>query len=554
LPLSFRKRRTGMLFPFMSFGPKRPSPVSSEQPVEKELLSNRWSTLFSAAILLLFIGLRLWRLSASCLWFDEIFSIHAARHGWAELLRFVAADIIHPPLFYLLLKIWISVGGESLLWLRLLPALLSIATIIPFILLGKELELHRFECNLALLLLAVNGYLIKYAQELRMYSLLMFLSLCSLWLFIKCFKSEQAWRKHLGWLLFVNLLLVYSHYVGWIVVVVQTLTLVIWQRHKVGHFLAGVAVTMLAYVPWIVLVIQNQEAGKGLAQNIGWVSRPAFRDVTQFYALLNKPFWFVQSTAARPYDLLTAFFALLVLGPPLLLWSVRIWRSQRQLDDASVQPISLLFLFILAPIAFVLVLSWLLPLSVWGTRHLIIVAAPYAILAAVAVARLGRDWARTAVSLILGSWFLLAGITWALASPPVYIWCAWTPLARQAILTQSQNTEEVRVYAFEDLVAYHLWFAFDSSRHKQFKVAVVKNLEGIPEDPAYFLPRRFNEIAIMNSSQIAGDEIWVAYRATRWDTARPPLITLESLGYAVRSVFSIQAQGQEAFLVRMARK
>lgn len=542
-----------MLFPFMAFAPKAQSPVNTEQLVEKEPLSTRWSTLFSAAIILLFIGLRLWRLSASCLWFDEIFSIHAARHGWAELLRFVAADVIHPPLFYLLLKIWISVGGESLLWLRLLPALLGIATIIPFILLCRELELRRFECNLALLLLAVNGYLIKYAQELRMYSLLMFLSLCLLWLFIKCFKSEQAWRRHLVWLVFVNLLLVYSHYVGWIVVVIQTLALVIWQRRKARHFLAGVAVTMLAYAPWIVLVIRNQEAGKGLAQNIGWVSRPAFRDVMQFYALLNKPFWFVQSTAARPYDLLTAFFAFLVIGVPLVLWSIRLWRSRKS-NDPRIQSITLLFLFILAPVAIVLVLSWLLPQSVWGTRHLIIVAAPYAILAAVAVAQLRRDWARITVSLILGSWFLLAGITWVLATPPLYIWCAWEPLAQQATLTQSQNTAEVRVYAFEDLVAYHLWFAFDSSRHKQFKVGVVKSLEGIPEDPAYFLPRRFNEIAVMNSSQIAGDEIWVAYRAARWDDTMPPLGTLGSMGYAVRNVFSIQAQGQEAFLVRMARK
>ena len=33
--------------------------------------------------------------------------------------------------------------------------------------------------------MAVNGYLIKYAQEVRMYSLLLFFTVCSLWLFIK---------------------------------------------------------------------------------------------------------------------------------------------------------------------------------------------------------------------------------------------------------------------------------------------------------------------------------------------------------------------------------
>jgi len=47
----------------------------------------------------LFVGVRLWRLDASCLWFDEVFSVHAARHGWAALLDFVALDLIHPPLF-----------------------------------------------------------------------------------------------------------------------------------------------------------------------------------------------------------------------------------------------------------------------------------------------------------------------------------------------------------------------------------------------------------------------------------------------------------------------
>ena len=46
--------------------------------------------------------------------------------------------------------------------------------------------------NLALLLLAVNGYLIKYAQEVRMYSLLFFLSLCSLWLFFRFFNRGDA--------------------------------------------------------------------------------------------------------------------------------------------------------------------------------------------------------------------------------------------------------------------------------------------------------------------------------------------------------------------------
>jgi hypothetical protein len=332
------------------------------------------------------------------------------------------------------------------------------------------------------------------------------------------------------------------------------LVLVIWQRRKAKPFLIALTLLLLAYTPWVFLVTRNVEAGKGLAQNIGWMKRPALWDITQFYALLNKPFWFIQSTAARPYDLLTAFFALLILGVPLVLLCLRIWRRADLINNTDTEILRVLSLFVILPVTIVFSLSWLLPQSVWGTRHLIVVVAPYAILVAVAVMRLPRDWIRITVCAILGSWFLLAGGAWALSRPTTYIWCAWEPLARQVSQSEPQQEREVRVYAFEDLVAYHLWFAFDSNHRQQFKVTVIKGLEGIQEDPAYFLPRRFNEIAVGNSAQMTGDEIWIAYRSPRWDETQPPLSTLKNMGYVTRNVVSLQAQGQQAFMVKMGRK
>ena len=537
-----------LVFSFMSFSQTNPS---SAPDANARAAPNLLATLFFAATVGLFVAVRLWRLAASCLWFDEIFSVHAAHHGWAELLRFVAADIIHPPLFYLLLKLWISVGGESLLWLRLLPALFSIAAIVPFLLLCGELELSRQERNLALLLLAVNGYLIKYAQELRMYSLLMFLSLCSLWLFIKFFRTETGPRKQIVCLFLANFLLVYAHYAGWILVALECVALLIWQRRQAKLFLAAIGITAITFAPWVFLVRANAEAGKGLAQNIGWMTRPTLRDITQFYALLNKPFWFVQSTAARPFDLLTAAFAILVVGSPLLFLVWQRWRANRHANKLRLRA---LWLFTLAPVAIVFGLSWLLPQSVWGTRHLIIVAAPYAILVALGIVRLPQNWLRLAVCLILGSWFLIAGVAWALDRPPTYIWCAWEPLARQVEASDIKATPEAHVYAFEDLVAYHLWFALDSSQRRKVKVSVIKGVAAIPEDPAYFLPRRFNDINVMNGAAATEDEIWIAFRAPRWDETLPPLSTLENSGYRVTSAQSIAAQGQQAFMVRLTRK
>ena len=135
-----------------------------------------------------------------------------------------------------------------------------------------------------------------------------------------------------------------------------------------------------------------------------------------------------------------------------------------------------------------------------------------------------------------------------------YVWCAWEPLARQAQANEPRPVRQVPVYAFEDLIAYHLWFAFNSLQADQFKVGVVKDLPGIQEDNAYFLPRRFAEIAVMNSGQMSGNEIWIAYRSARWDETAPPLSTVANMGYTATNVYSAQAEGQQAFIVRMVRR
>ena len=248
------------------------------------------------ALLALYVVARLWRLTASCLWFDEIFSVHAARHTWGGLWRFAAADLIHPPLFYALLKIWTAAGGDSLLWLRLFPAITSIAALVPFFLLARQLRLGAAATRIALLLMAADGYLIKYAQEVRMYSLLLTLALLSLWLFAKLLNAESVTRGLLLALFAVNLLLVYTHYYGWLVVACEVAFLSFRDRSKLRSMLPASAALALLFVPWVATCARASAEGGGLAQNIGWIARPGAQDLWQFFALLNEPFYFRQSS------------------------------------------------------------------------------------------------------------------------------------------------------------------------------------------------------------------------------------------------------------------
>jgi uncharacterized membrane protein len=516
------------------------------------LFSSYSSIVIVISIVAVFIGARLWGLTASCLWFDEIFSVHAARHEWDRLVGFVAADIIHPPLFYLLLKVWMGIGGESLLWLRLFPMLTSVAVIIPFVLLCRELRLGDTEIKLALLLMAVNGYLIKYAQEVRMYSLLLFFTACSLWLFVKFVKATQPIKQLLA-LSAINLLLVYTHYYGWLVIATEAAFLILWQRDKLTDFLIAAAVLLLCFSPWVYAFTLAAGQGKGLAQNIGWVGRPRLGDLVQFFALLNAPFSFRQSSNQVAYAGWSLLAGVVIFGLPLMVLG---WRVIRQRNDPAEQSLGAakgLIVFSLLPVALAILGSWVLPHSVWGTRHLIIVAVPYLLLAAIALARLQPQWLRITVLLLLGCWLFLAAAGMLLRRGDTYIWCAWEQLSRQMIQRQPPPAEAMKVYAFEDLVAYHLWFALEGTADEKFQVGLIKGVPGLVEDPAYFLPRAFSEVTTQDLSALSEKQFWIAFRDADFSEQRPPLKTLKDRGYEVREVLRFDAAGQRAFLVRLEK-
>ncbi|MDT7777980.1 MAG: mannosyltransferase [Acidobacteriota bacterium] len=597
----------------------------------------------TALVVCLYGAARVWRLTATCLWFDEIFSVHAARHAWGDLWRFAAADLIHPPLFYALLKLWTAAGGESLLWLRLFPLLNAIAALVPFLLLARELRLGAWATNLALLVAASNGYLIKYAQEVRMYSLLLLLTLTSLWLCarllnsaklsdsVKLFDSTKlsdsarlpnsaklinSARHGRGLLLALfaaNLLLVYTHYYGWLVVACEAALLLFRDRRRLGAFLLTVAGLALAYVPWVwACVGAGDAAGAKLAQNIGWIARPRAADLVQLFALFNQPFYFRQSSADPLYARGGALLGLLLFGLPifaLLLSALHRGRrgrgraedegsesqqenetqeeneTQKQSkgarhdgDGRAGAALAFLMLFTTLPVALAFAASYALPQSVWGTRHLIVAAAPYALLAGTALERLRPFFLRTAALMLLGCWLAAVGALNLLRPEGVYVWCAWEGLASSAARDEASAPSSVEagaalgtrdaaahaleedaahtlnVYAFEDLVAYHLWFALggEEGAHR-FRVVSVKGVPGIAEDPAYFLPRGFDGISTASTDSLKGESFWVAFRDEAWDESRQPLRFIMERGYRAERVYEAGAQGQRAFLVLFKR-
>jgi hypothetical protein len=210
-----------------------------------------------------------------------------------------------------------------------------------------------------------------------------------------------------------------------------------------------------------------------------------------------------------------------------------------------------LALLLVAPATLLFLASWLLPYSVWGTRHLIIASAPYAVLASIALTRLTPFLLRTTALVVIGCWLFLSAAVFSLSRPTEFIWCSWESLAQE--ITQVGPTQPGHVYAYEDLVAYHLWFALNEPTKQQVDVSVIKGLPGLLEDPAYFLPRSFSDISVQRDHDLKGDNLWIAFRADNWDDSRPPLNAIRQSGFEVEQVFSRKAQGQQAFLIKLRR-
>src|SRR5438477_5292602 len=76
--------------------------LNKKQNYMSKLLS---SNLVSICLVICFIILRLWRLTAASLDGDEIFSLVLVRNGWHDLLANALQDATHPPLSYVLLKL-----------------------------------------------------------------------------------------------------------------------------------------------------------------------------------------------------------------------------------------------------------------------------------------------------------------------------------------------------------------------------------------------------------------------------------------------------------------
>jgi uncharacterized membrane protein len=159
-------------------------------------------------IMLAGTALRLFRLGADSLWYDETVSTYLAGSRLSELLRHTAGDI-HPPGYYVLLRGWLVLMGYPTghadphgIGLEFSAAFFSLFFGVLLIALVYALA-RRVASNqvglIAALLVALSPYNVWYSQEVRMYTLGAALGVVVVYAMLRAGQAPGNRRQTAGW-------------------------------------------------------------------------------------------------------------------------------------------------------------------------------------------------------------------------------------------------------------------------------------------------------------------------------------------------------------------
>ena len=321
-------------------------------------------------ITLLGFALRTSFLGRQSLWYDEAFSLAVARAEWPTFWAALLSDGVHPPGYYLLLRVGLELFGHTEFALRFLSVLTGTLAVPLIFQLGRVLGDGRWGL-VAALLLALNPFALWYAQEARMYSLLLCLSIAAGYAFWKLVTWPDP--RHWLWLTLISALSFVVHYFAFLFSLVQFVYLVVTLRrtHRVLRWwVAAQGFAFLLFLPWA-LVIATRE---GRNFGIGWIHPPALLDLpltlSNLALALSEParLW---TWAGLALMLAAVGFGILATQKTGVRSTAAPYVPTRQGAVSLLPaPYTLLLIWLLVPIAFTWLISLRLPLYV--DRFLII--------------------------------------------------------------------------------------------------------------------------------------------------------------------------------------
>jgi hypothetical protein len=245
-----------------------------------------WFLGVSFCVIFVALFLRLAPISNESVTGDEMFSRRVAMSEASRALNLVRQDLVHPPLYYLLLKQTLPKGSPALATdIRFLSLAAGGASIIIMILTGSMVVPLRGPAILAAFLLALNQTHIFYSQQARSYALFCFLAGMLLLWSLLLDRYERDWTYWLAGTTLMTALL-YTHYFGafyCVAVILPVLLAKSPNRLKILAVASGV-VAFEVFLPWFYQVIPVYRRKSGISSNLAWQGLPTFFDLKMIFA------------------------------------------------------------------------------------------------------------------------------------------------------------------------------------------------------------------------------------------------------------------------------
>lgn len=373
-------------------------------------LFDRWH----APALLLLVAAVAWQaahLNTWGLWFDEAFSWQTTRFSWPDMMDRVRQDV-HPPLYYVLLKIWTAALGDSVVAMRSLSFAWWIVAVLGAFLFGREAALtwqpHPSREPLdatdagaiAALAVAVSPLVFRYTHEVRMYTQGTALLLWSCWLLLRALREQR--RPAPWWVAFAvtATALAYTHYFGLLAVAALgafAAGLLLWQtggcpgalwRDRPARWALLCALFLIAvYLPWLPTLRSQQEQVTGSFWTADVQSQPPTR-LRTWSTLLSECLLYYNSEDPFKTELTGWVVRLTALA--LLLLACYTGRAG-----------GVVLAGVLIPAALASAASYRVGRNLIQTRYLFFAAVLLVVGFALLAARIPRRWARWSAAALL---------------------------------------------------------------------------------------------------------------------------------------------------------
>jgi mannosyltransferase len=221
-------------------------------------------TLIAVGATVALAAMAAYRIGHKQMWVDEGVAVGLSHESLGRFLYVITHYEVNQSPFYVVFRVWNALGDDPAV-MRALSAIFSVATIPLLYVLGRRLYDARVGA-IASIVLAVNGLVLQWSQQVRAYTMAMFLVTLATYLFVRTVDEPST---TLGFLYgTVALAAIATHFFSVLVIAAHAVSLLILRPRPTRVFVWPAALIGALLVP-IALFVATAE-GDPLA----WVDEP----------------------------------------------------------------------------------------------------------------------------------------------------------------------------------------------------------------------------------------------------------------------------------------